>query len=334
MNDLKTAKKSLADCLGDEIKQYWANMKLWYRQKITKDEFDMEARRLLNDENIHLHNEFLVTVLTKCQILSAESSAESSKNKSSNSSSGKSGEKANKKSKPPKKKKIIVRPTFENRFVPSDPMMKAPAVAMQVEESLDFCARSSFLPDAAMLHGRVFVTAWEWGIDNVSGATIPLITHSVQQVLKNVISAVISRSSAYNVHSGKYKHSMGIVAQLPALRCQSRDRIHLDKSCNPPNIDGASGQYTVKRPDSETSEQSAVMQQATSGVPPSKKPITLYDLLDALQVHRSVLASHTVSCTATEQTLVGLWHPDHDELYQDELHRQRLRQEESELMVS
>ena len=59
-------------------------------------------------------------------------------------------------------------------------MMKAPAVAMQVEESLDFCARSSFLPDAAMLHGRVFVTAWEWGIDNVSGATIPLITHSVQ----------------------------------------------------------------------------------------------------------------------------------------------------------
>ncbi|XP_038046333.1 transcriptional adapter 1-like isoform X2 [Patiria miniata] len=331
MSDLKIAKRNLSDAIGDNIKQYWSNMKLWYRQKITKEEFDLEARRLLNDENVHLHNEFLVTVLTRCQVLSSESS-EAAKVKSSNLSS--SSDKASKKSKPPKKKKVLVRPTFENRFVPSDPMLKAPAVAMQVEESLDFCARSLFLPDAAMLHGRVFVTAWEWGVDNVSGATIPLITHSVQHILKNVISAVITRRSGYSVRDGKFKHNMGAVLQLPSLRSQARDRSHREKSCNGVNMETASGQYAVTRPDSETSEQCAVMQQATSGNPPPQKPVSVYDLLDALQVHRGVLESHTVSCTAVERTIVGLWHPDHDEIHQDEIQRQQLAQQQDELMIT
>ncbi|XP_022089119.1 transcriptional adapter 1-like isoform X2 [Acanthaster planci] len=330
MNDLKIAKRNLSDALGDNIKLYWANMKLWYRQKITKEEFDLEARRLLSDDNIHLHNEFLVTVLTRCQILSSESSAEASKVKSSSLSS--STEKLTKKSKPPKKKKVLVRPTFENRFVPSDAMLKAPAVAMQVEESLDFCARSLFLPDPAMLHGRVFVTAWEWGIDNVSGATIPLIMHSVQHVLKNVISAVISRRSGYSVREGKFKHNMGVFMQLPSLRNQSRDRPHLEKSSST-NMETPSGQYSVTRPDSETSEQCAVMQQATSGIPPTQKPVSTYDLLDALQVHPGVLASHTVSCAAVERTIVRLWHPDRDELHQDDIQRQRVAQQQEELMV-
>lgn len=30
---------------------YWANLKLWFKQKISKEEFDVEARRLLSQEN-------------------------------------------------------------------------------------------------------------------------------------------------------------------------------------------------------------------------------------------------------------------------------------------
>lgn len=30
---------------------YWANLKLWFKQKISKEEFDIEARRLLAQEN-------------------------------------------------------------------------------------------------------------------------------------------------------------------------------------------------------------------------------------------------------------------------------------------
>lgn len=30
---------------------YWANLKLWFKQKISKEEFDVEARRMLAQEN-------------------------------------------------------------------------------------------------------------------------------------------------------------------------------------------------------------------------------------------------------------------------------------------
>lgn len=33
---------------------YWANLKLWFKQKISKEEFDLEARRLLAQENGNL----------------------------------------------------------------------------------------------------------------------------------------------------------------------------------------------------------------------------------------------------------------------------------------
>lgn len=33
------------------IISYWANLKLWFKQKISKEEFDIEARRLLAQEN-------------------------------------------------------------------------------------------------------------------------------------------------------------------------------------------------------------------------------------------------------------------------------------------
>ena len=49
-------------------------------------------------------------------------------------------------------------------------------------------------------------------------------------------------------------------------------------------METSSGHYAVTRPDAETSEQCAIMQQATSGIPPTQKTVTLYDLLDALQV--------------------------------------------------
>ncbi|CAJ0926011.1 unnamed protein product [Ranitomeya imitator] len=48
---------------------YWANLKLWFKQKISKEEFDVEARRLLSQENVHSHNDFLLAILTRCQIL-------------------------------------------------------------------------------------------------------------------------------------------------------------------------------------------------------------------------------------------------------------------------
>ncbi|MEQ2193028.1 Transcriptional adapter 1 [Xenoophorus captivus] len=68
-SELEIAKKNLTDAIGDNVKHYWANLKLWFKQKISKEEFDVEARRLLPQENVHIHNDFLLAILTRCQII-------------------------------------------------------------------------------------------------------------------------------------------------------------------------------------------------------------------------------------------------------------------------
>ena len=60
VSELEAAKKNLSEALGDNVKQYWANLKLWFKQKISKEEFDLEAHRLLTQDNVHSHNDFLL----------------------------------------------------------------------------------------------------------------------------------------------------------------------------------------------------------------------------------------------------------------------------------
>ncbi len=44
----------MIDDVCDLVLSYWANLKLWFKQKISKEEFDLEARRLLAQENGNL----------------------------------------------------------------------------------------------------------------------------------------------------------------------------------------------------------------------------------------------------------------------------------------
>ncbi|XP_072014678.1 transcriptional adapter 1-like [Amphiura filiformis] len=335
--DLKVAKKRLSDVLGEDAPKYWANIKLWYRAKISKEEFDAEARRLLTSENVHYHNEFLVAILTKCQVLAATSTDGSSKpsaptshksSTNSSSSNNNSSKPPTKKAKVAKKKKVIVRATFENRFIPADPMQYLPPVAIRgfndEHDQVEFCSRTTFLPDISMLHGRVFVTAWEWGLEGVAEKAVPLIMNAVQQLLKNILSGMIARRCGYELRNDGFRHSMGLATETPALRRIKRDASTSTQSSSGSNIDSVLGQGPSVRPTEEESDDSAIMKMVTSAYPPPLPPLSLYDLLDALQVHPSVIPSHEVSCLAMERTLAGLWHPDWDQLMQDDIYRQQL----------
>jgi transcriptional adapter 1 len=65
--DLATAKRKLTNALGEYCSTYWNTLRQWYKQKITKADFDDQARLLLGESNIHHHNEFLFAILAKCQ---------------------------------------------------------------------------------------------------------------------------------------------------------------------------------------------------------------------------------------------------------------------------
>ena len=71
MVDVATARRKLLEALGDCAEKYWGNMKLWYKQKINKDDFDTQAFELLGPGKINYHNEFILAILAKCQAVAA-----------------------------------------------------------------------------------------------------------------------------------------------------------------------------------------------------------------------------------------------------------------------
>lgn len=58
-------KQRLMTALGPQQATYLQHLKLWFRQKWTRDEFDRESRKLLGTATIALHNRFFAALLNK-----------------------------------------------------------------------------------------------------------------------------------------------------------------------------------------------------------------------------------------------------------------------------
>lgn len=58
----------------------------------------------------------------------------------------------------------------------------------------------------------------------------------------------------------------------------------------------------------------------------------MFLIICVIQVHHNVMPSHTVYALNTERILSRLWHPSHEELEQDRVHRQRIAAKDSVLV--
>lgn len=56
--------------------------------------------------------------------------------------------------------------------------------------------------------------------------------------------------------------------------------------------------------------------------------IHIFGIFCLMQVHHGVMPSHTMYALNMERILARLWHPSHEELEQDNVHRQRLAAKE------
>ncbi|XP_054021327.1 transcriptional adapter 1 [Dryobates pubescens] len=330
VSELEAAKKSLSEALGENVKQYWANLKLWFKQKISKEEFDLEARRLLTQDNVHSHNDFLLAILTRCQILvSAPEGA---------GSLPWPGGSAAKPGKPKGKKKISsVRQKFDHRFQPQNPLSGAQqfvAKEPQEEDDLKLCSHTMMLPTRGQLEGRMIVTAYEHGLDNVTEEAVTAVVLAVESHLKDILSSVISRRKAYRLRDGHFRYAFGSnVSPQPYLRNSAAAYSCLMEgpaSCGTPSA----GQGLAAQPPPDDAEQQAALLLACSGdaLPACLPPVNMFDLLEALQVHKEVIPAHTVYALNIERIVMKLWHPNHEELQQDRIHRQRLAAREGLLL--
>ncbi|XP_040216048.1 transcriptional adapter 1 isoform X2 [Rana temporaria] len=322
VSELEAAKKSLSEALGENVKQYWANLKLWFKQKISKEEFDVEARRLLTQENVHSHNDFLLAILTRCQILISSPEGPSALGT------------AAKPGKPKGKKKIpSVRQKFDHRFQPQNPLAGAQQFVSrdpQEDDELKLCSHTMTLPTRGQLEGRMIVTAYEHGLDNVTEEAVTIVIHALEKHLKDLLMSVVSRRQAYRLKDGHFRYAFGCnINPQPYLRNSVATYNQLAE-CPPAFSTSPGNQNPGTHVHPDDAEQQAALLLACSGdnLPPSLPPVNMYDLLEALKIHREVIPSHTVYALNMERILMKLWHPIEQELQQDVIHRQRLSAKE------
>nr|XP_040026556.1 transcriptional adapter 1 isoform X2 [Gasterosteus aculeatus aculeatus] len=307
-SELEIAKKNLTDAIGDNVKHYWANLKLWFKQKISKEEFDIEARRLLAQEN-----EGVGPLQWQ-------------------------GSLASKPGKPKGKKKCSSRQKFDHRFQPQNPLSGAqPFSPREVgggeEEEMRLSAHTLLLPTRGQLEARMMVTAFELNLDNITDDAVSSMIYAVEHHLKDVLTAVITRRKAYRLRDGRFPYAFGSdVTPQPYLK-NSLAAYHSVTECPPPSASFATGPPPQVSPDEAEQQAVHLLACSAGSLPAPLPPINMFDLLEALQVHHGVMPSHTMYALNMERILSRLWHPSHEELEQDHVHRQRLAAKEG-LLVS
>ncbi|KAL5011598.1 hypothetical protein ScPMuIL_010149 [Solemya velum] len=318
--DLNVAKKNLSDALGDNMKIYLQNLKSWFKQKISKEDFDLEARKLLQSDAVSLHNEFLLAIIVKCQSLSGSLVPK----ETSGSSQTLSQVKRLKYAKVMKKKSQVARSNFQQRFVPAPPLDYAPEAMYRGSEELVFACRELTLPDVFMVHGRMLVSAWEFGLEDVADGAVKIVMQSVEYQLKQIISLVLALRGGYQLREKKFRFAMGSEVTSPYLRHSSTAQDSRQESEATTVIQTGNHIPNLHLP-MDAGSAAAAEALATSSRPHTfKGPVNLSSLLQALQLYRSVIPSHSVYAPAVERIVHKLWHPSNEDLEQELIHEQEM----------
>lgn len=310
-DDLNTARKKLESALGENTKQYFQLMKLWFQLKSTKEEFDAESRKLMTPEQIHLHNEFLLCLFTKCQSLAA---FPSSSTKTSHSSPLRDS-KVNRRTKVKRKNR-----SDKGNFEPAElsdyitPLNALPSHAN--EEPLRYSAQELFLPDLSLIFGRMLLSAWEQGMDGAEETAAELIVVAVQYFLKNVLMSILSRKKGYKLRENRFMYSLGAAVPNPWLRNTVNIADDLfTRGMSEPNEEEEKSQPHAQTLSLDEIEQRAAYEIACSNtIKTTRYPVNAYQVLETLQVNRNVIPSHSVYSLNTERVIAMLNHPTDEEI--------------------
>ena len=175
MESVDKARKELLEALGDKATKYWELLKLWYKRKISKDDFDLKAKSILGEEGVQLHNEFLFAILVKCQ--SSSSSELSVGELRPDRDLVASTKSANESGKAQKRARLDGSAGLATDLTPygvlDDFSYVIPTIATVVCGSKDLdqlllCSHELLLPDLPTLHMRMLLIAWEAGLEGVS----------------------------------------------------------------------------------------------------------------------------------------------------------------------
>uniref|UniRef100_A0A914UPK8 Transcriptional adapter 1 n=1 Tax=Plectus sambesii TaxID=2011161 RepID=A0A914UPK8_9BILA len=190
---LEEARESLVEALGDKTSEYFRAMKLWFRDRITKEEFDSRARALMPPGKVGVHNEFFLAILGRCQIRLQPKTTDLYR--AGRTASGTRGCKM---------------PRIEpSCYEPSEPTAQFMVISSD-DINVRLCSREGLLPDRGMLAGRIHLSAWENGLTQIDDPHVTTILYiAIQQMLKNLFQVVISHRRSHIVTDCGFMHMFG-----------------------------------------------------------------------------------------------------------------------------
>ncbi|CAH0397315.1 unnamed protein product [Chilo suppressalis] len=298
---LNVARRKLNEALAEKSTKYFTHMKQWFRMKLTKEEFDAEARAMLNPDQVHYHNEFLLALLNKVEGL-AETSITIAQ------------EKASSHQRNSRRHKRTSRTSERSNFEPVDlieflPPNSPPGAG---SDGVKYASQEIFLPDHALVVGRFMLAAWELGLEGADDDAADIIVVAVQNFLKNIITAIVTQRKGYKTRSNHFVYDVG--GDMPNMWLRNTSKLYDPQEEGRVNVDDGPDALAPRCPPTiDEVEQSAAFEIACS-VPvtePNDDKLTIDEFYNTLMTHRNIIACHSVYAVNMERLAVMLNHPSY-----------------------
>lgn len=199
---LNEAKQRLLDKLGPNYGVYIQLLGKWFRGMITKEEFDKSAKQLIEQNFVLEHNKFWLAFFHHCA------------NSASSSISGHTFQ-INDAINHHYKQKCTNNDYSDKNQTGQSP--DSTSILNQPHVSQLYKPKVRCLPNKVITHMKIFVIAWEMGLDSVNDHVSLYINLALQHFLKNIITEIICTKTAYRLRENRFKYALGVKPMNPYL---------------------------------------------------------------------------------------------------------------------
>lgn len=198
--DFDVAKQRLLDKLGPNYGIYIQLLGKWFRGLISKGEFDKSAKQLIEQNFVLEHNKFWLAFFHHCAN-SASSSIQNHNYLSNDAINNHFNQ-------------TSLNHDYGNHLSSNSPdstTTQAPNIIPNGGTKI------RCLPNKVMTHMKIFVIAWEMGLDSVNDHVSLYINLALQHLLKNIITELICTKTAYRLRENRFKYAIGVRPMNPYL---------------------------------------------------------------------------------------------------------------------
>lgn len=316
------AREKLFRTLGQVERQYYyANLRGWFRRIYDREDFDRESRRIMNTQQLVLHNDLIMAIMNKLLLsgspfydLSDFQAALKSMNMSNQPYMGHMKRHSNGVHdsdtcnledeivmNAPRESNfsdgVVFHPVDLYSYVPEEDYPESGLLCLDPSLSQPRKATQElFLPDPGSILGRLLVAAWEQELVIIDDDVRDYIVMGVQILLKNILTAVIKTGKSFRASgSERYFFDVGCPYADPFLK-NSIKRMNIDAD------DLASDLFRKRR---EIRNQRYKAACEVPDVQHKGPTIQVRDLYFALKDH-SLIPAHSVRAITLERVTARL----------------------------